>query len=176
MSSSGKRPVILAKWKCRRAASRFCSQWRPPRPKRRNCKQVWGSSHILLSLPFLTYTFQSWPPTQRWSERARPSSPCAPRRSTAKLIPARPSDGRRSEFFMKWNSRLHENRLVSRESGRTGSLFSAGGKRNRAARVGLSSANVSSDDGKVGRLEITQHTSAHTQKHTDKAQGPPLVL
>lgn len=33
--------------------------------------------------------------------------------------------------------------------------FSVGGKRNRAARVGLSSANVRSEDDEAGRLEIT---------------------
>lgn len=120
-SSSGKRPVILAKWNAEEQLLVF-SVWRPPRPKRRNCKQVWGSSHILLSFPFLTYTFQSQPPTQRWSEWARSSLPSASHCTTAKPIPARASDGRRCEFFMNWNLRVHENRMVTQKRRRTGSL------------------------------------------------------
>lgn len=56
---------------------------------------------------------------------------------------------------------------------------SAGGKRNRAARVGLSSANVRSDDDEACRLEITEHThthkNAHTHTRTYTALEPPLV-
>lgn len=44
--------------------------------------------------------------------------------------------------------------------------FSAGGKRNRAVRVGLSSANVRDDDDKARRLEITEHKRAQKHTHT----------
>lgn len=63
-SSSDKHWVISCQVKCRTEASLFLPVTTTV-SKRPKLQIVWGSSHILLSFPFLTYTFQSQPPAQR---------------------------------------------------------------------------------------------------------------
>lgn len=72
-SSSGKRWVISWQMKCRTEASLFLPVTTTV-SKRAKLQTVWGSSHILLSSPFLTYMFQSRPPARRWATEGEHSS------------------------------------------------------------------------------------------------------
>lgn len=129
ISSSGKCSVILVRWNAEQQLLFFC-QWRPLPPEGWNCKQVWGSSHILLSFPFLTYMFQSQPPARRWREWTRSSSPPTSHCTIANWswLGHLMEDGVTLSllcacFFMNWNLREHENQMVTQAHRRTGSLL-----------------------------------------------------